>query len=154
ERTLAAETFGEGRDPKDVSDERRALAGHIAGDKAVLDAMRGDGEAAMAHAQEALAALPKGDSVHRGGVFVALGHAHRLRGKLAEADAAYAEASQLSFAASNIFIGLLALNFRAMIAVQQGRLQQAEELCRRVISTADTSGVVSSMAGSAYAALG
>ncbi|HEV8190154.1 MAG TPA: hypothetical protein VGP82_01515, partial [Ktedonobacterales bacterium] len=154
ERTLSAETYGAGRDPHELEGERRALSGHIAGDKAVLDAMRGDGEAAMAHAHEALAALPKSDSVHRGGVFVALGHAHRLRGALAEADAAYAEASRVSFAAGNVFIGLLALNFRAMIAVQQGRLSQAEELCRQVIAATDTQSAASSMAGSAYAALG
>jgi LuxR family transcriptional regulator, maltose regulon positive regulatory protein len=154
ERALFARDYDAGRDPMELQGEQRALAGHIASDKAVLDAMRGDGEAAMARAQEALAALPKHDSVHRGGVFVALGHAHRLRGELAKADAAYAEASQVSFAAGNVFIGLLALNFRAMIAVQQGRLRQAEDLRRRVIAATESQGAASSMAGSAYAALG
>lgn len=154
ERSLAAETDGEGHGAKALSDAQRALAGHIAGDKAVLDAMHGNGEAAMAHAQEALAVLPKENRVQRGGVFVALGHAHRLRGELRQADAAYAEASQVSFSAGNAFIGLLALQFRAMIAVQQGRLQQAEEFCRRIIAAADTEGPVTSMAGGAYAALG
>jgi LuxR family maltose regulon positive regulatory protein len=151
ERALHAS--GDGRDPEARAEGLRALAGHIAGDKAVLDAMRGEGEVAMTHARQALAKLPKSDAVHRGGALVALGHAYRLKGELRRADDAYAEASQVSFAAGNTFIGLLALNFRAMVSVQQGRLRQAEDLCRRVIAAIEARGAAA-MAGGAYASLG
>lgn len=135
--------------------QQRLLAGRIASDRAVLSSMHGDVDVTFAYAQIAQDNLPDGDGLRRGGAAITLGHAWRLKGDLAAADAAYADAAKLSNEAGSPFLAALALDMRTLVANARGELRLVASLSRQIIALAESRGAAArSLAGNAWATLG
>src|SRR5262249_8023050 len=121
----------------------------------MLAGMRGEAETAIAQAQIALADLPEDDALYRGSVALTLGHTYRQLGQMRDADAAFAEATQLSLAAGNLQTATIALGGRALALTERGLLREAADLLRRVIALAEEAGgAARGLAGEAYTGLG
>jgi LuxR family maltose regulon positive regulatory protein len=134
---------------------KRLLVGRIACDRAVLASMRGEADATISYAQTAIDNLADDDSLRRGGALITVGHARRFKGDLAAADAAYAEAAQLTFAAGSPFLGALATDMRMLLANARGQLCLSANLSRQIIALAESRGEAArALAGNAWANLG
>ena len=134
---------------------KRLLIGQIACDRAVLASMRGEADAAIACAQTAIDNLADDDSLRRAGAFITVGHAQRLKGDLAAADDAYAQANRLSNAAGSPFLAALAIDMRTLVAMARGQLHLVADLSRQIIAMAESQGEgARSLAGNAWANLG
>lgn len=141
-----------------TDDERRRhrlLTGRIACDRAVLSSMHGNADDTIAYVQIVQECLPDDDTLRRGGAAITVGHAWRLKGNLAAADAAYAEAFRLSSAAGSPFLAALALDMRTLVANARGQLRMAANLAHQIIALAEARGEgARSLAGNAWANLG
>jgi LuxR family maltose regulon positive regulatory protein len=154
ERALQAQLSGDVAQSLDA-EVQRALESGIATGRAVIASWRGDAAGAERLARAALAVWAADDAHGRAGPMLALGHALRLRGDLGAAEASYGEASRLSFASGNHFMGTLALTQRAYTLVLAGRPRAAAELYRQAIAAAESrDGESSGLAATAYAGLG
>ncbi len=133
----------------------RRLTGRIACDRAVLSSMRGDADATFAYVQTMQERLPKDDSLRWGGAAITIGHAWRLKGNLAAADEAYAEAFRISNAEGSPFLAALAIDMRTLVANARGELRLAANLSRQIIAMAESRGEAArSLAGNARTNLG
>lgn len=139
----------------DDEQQQRRLIGRIACDRAVLSSMYGNADATIAYVQTMQENLPEDDSLRRGGAAITMGHAWRLKGDLAAADSAYAEAVRLSSAAGSPFLAALATDMRTLVANARGQLHLAANLSRQIIAMAESRGEAArSLAGNAWANLG
>jgi LuxR family maltose regulon positive regulatory protein len=136
-------------------DEWHGVVGEVAACRATLAVMRGDASGAIAHAHVAIANLPEDEAAFRGGIGLPLGIAYMVNGQMRAAEAALAEASRVSLASGNVATASIALNMRALVLTQQGRLRAAADLYRQVIAMAEARGGASlALAGAAYTGLG
>jgi len=101
------------------------LRGNIAAIRAYVAAQQGDVARTIELANLALELLPAENLGERGVVFFVLGAAYLLRGDLAGAGEAMAEASLVGQQGGNIHLAVPALNALAGIQAQQGRLHKA-----------------------------
>jgi LuxR family maltose regulon positive regulatory protein len=111
----------------------RAWLGGVATARAHIARVQGDGAAALAFSERALALLPEDDLSSRGIVAVNLGIAQWYRGRLAEAEVALAEAQRAAHASGNAHVEFAARLFATRIVVAQGHLGQAAVRLRQII---------------------
>lgn len=135
------------------------LRGDVTTIRAYVAAQQGDVGRTIELAHLALELLGPDSLGERGIVFFVLGGAHLLRGNVAEAGKALAEASTVGWQGGNIHIAVPALNALAGIQSQQGRLRQAYATAQEGVhlATASTgrplpiaSGPLSALAEVAY----
>jgi LuxR family maltose regulon positive regulatory protein len=111
----------------------RTWLGGVATARAHMARVRGDGAAALAFSERALALLPEDDLSSRSIVAVNLGIAQWYRGRLAEAEVALAEAQRAAHASGNAHVELAARLFATRIVVAQGKLGQAAARFRQIV---------------------
>ncbi|MGD2179069.1 MAG: LuxR C-terminal-related transcriptional regulator, partial [Anaerolineae bacterium] len=121
--------------------ERMKIQGRAATIRAFLAFYRGDTRGTDEYARQALDYLPEDDLTWRSAATVALGDAYSFVGDLAAACRVRSEALDLSQAAGNIYIVLIASMKLAVTLRQQGRLEQVIEICRRQLRLANRSGL-------------
>jgi LuxR family maltose regulon positive regulatory protein len=110
------------------------LLGHEAAIRAYAAASRGEAQAAISFARQALDNLPESNLVIRSVVTFTLGTAYRINGNSAEASHVLEKAARLGHQAGNLYLELGAIASLADIFYGQGKLHQAfdtyEELLR------------------------
>jgi LuxR family maltose regulon positive regulatory protein len=153
ERSLRAaeQALGIGTDlgagPKSVQQgptpdrDREKLQGRIAVSRASLAFFRGDVPGLLKHADQALAYLPEQDLAWRSIAAIALADAHRIRGDMKETYRARLEALEISKAAGNIYMILVASMKLAVTMRQQGQLAEVMEVCEQQLQLADECGL-------------
>jgi LuxR family maltose regulon positive regulatory protein len=102
-----------------------ALLGGAATARAHMARVRGDGAAALAFSERALALLPEDDRSSRSIVALNLGIAQWYRGRLAEAERALAEAEHAAHASGNAHVEFAACVFSTRLLVAANKLRQA-----------------------------
>ena len=123
--------------------DRDELRGKISAVWALLSMYRGDVVQVIRHSREALRILAKEDLTWRGVVTTMLGMAHGWAGdgNMEKAEQAFSEAISISQKAGNVSFHLFAGLALAGIQTYQGRMGEAEELCRRLLQIAEESGM-------------
>jgi len=137
---LATEPPPMGPDHLPVSD-RMKIQGRAAAIRAFLAFYRGDIPAISKYSHQALEYLPEQDLTWRSTATVALGDAYSLIGETAAAYRVRSEAVELSKAAGNIYMTLIASMKLAVTMRQQGRLERVIEICQQQFQHADESGL-------------
>ena len=137
---LATETPPIERDLLPGSD-RKKIQGRAAAIRAYLAFYRGDVEAIYKYSRQALEYLPEQDLTWRSTATVALGDAYSFVGETAAAYRVRSEALELSKAAGNIYMTLIASMKLAVTMRQQGRLERVIEICQQQFQHADESGL-------------
>jgi len=137
---LATETPSMGRDRLSGSD-RKKIQGRAAAIRAFLAFYRGDVPAIHEYSRQALEYLPQQDLTWRSTATVALGDAYSFAGETAAAYRVRSEALELSKAAGNIYMTLIASMKLAVTMRQQGRLERVIEICQQQFQHADESGL-------------
>jgi LuxR family maltose regulon positive regulatory protein len=121
--------------------DKMKLRGRAAALRAHLAASQGDVQGLIQYARQALQYLPENDSTWRSTAFDGLGNAYSFLGDVASAYQARSEALEVSRAAGNVYMILFASLKLAVTLRDQGRLQQAMEICRQQLELADESGL-------------
>lgn len=154
ERSLLLNT-GNQRQHLLSSNERQALMGKIALDKANLAVLRGDASSARALSQEALAVLPQEEACLRNEALLRFGDASLAQGNLQAASSAYTEATRSHLEEIEPFLAVRALDRQATVCALQGRLHQAADFYRKAIRLIEIlGGEARARSGDAYADLG
>lgn len=117
-----------------------AIDGHVAAIRAYAAWVEGDHQRAVEHARLALERARDEGRIARGFAANALGSALVECGDLVGAQQALNDAIEL--AGPDTHIGLLAVASLAYVLVRQGRLVQAERLCRDALGVTDQAGFV------------
>lgn len=137
----------------DASDLQE-LHGRIAAVRAFVATFKGDTEATVRHAEDALRLLAP-QSTWRGGAGIALGDACTVSGETMAASEAYRAALTASQTAGNLYLTLNAGFKFAAVLRQRGLLRQAYDICSAQIALAEKSGLAqTAMAGCSYALRG
>ncbi len=121
--------------------DRMKLQGRIAATRAFMAFFRGDVSGIVQHARRAIEYLPEQDLTWRGTATVALGDAHIIKGEMAAAYRAQLEAVEVSRAAGNTYMILIANLKLAITLRQRGQLQQSIEICRQQMQFAGENGL-------------
>ncbi len=133
----------------------REILGEVAAVRATIATLRGDTGAAIEFSREALECLPEENLLLRGVIANTLGAAYDSSGDAAEASRAFAEAAELSQAAGNPLIALIALGNLAKLQETEGQLHRAAETCQTAIRfAAQQPGGLHPAAGMAHVELG
>jgi LuxR family maltose regulon positive regulatory protein len=120
--------------------DSRKLRGRLAAIRALMVSWWRDVPEIIRYARQALDYLPEQDP-WRGPAAIALGDAYDSQGDLAAAYQVRLEAAEACKAAGDIVFCMVA-NLKVAITLRaQGRLQQAIEICRQQIQSADESGL-------------
>ncbi len=136
EKRLTARKTASPKDGETQTAECQALEGEIAALRATVAGMRGDVEAVARHARTALAQLPKEEQLLRGVLSNALGTAYQSQGDAVAASQAFREAAEMSRAAGNTLIALIALGNLSREQEVQGKLRQAADTCLEALDLA------------------
>ena len=138
-----------------VSDsDREGLLGRIAVIRAYMLTRAGNLPGAVTCSKQALKLLPSKDLNWRSVAATTLGMGN-VTGKLAEQQQAFVEAMKISKAAGNVYYHIFAGSCLGAIMFRRGRLKEAEDLNRRLLSLAIENGIEQTgIAGSLYASLG
>jgi LuxR family maltose regulon positive regulatory protein len=110
-----------------------ALMGQVASAQAFLARARRDNASAIKKSEQALALLPDSAVAVRGNIAMNLGLAYWHDGRIVEAAAVLAQASDLSQRSGNSVALLTAQVFLARILASQGKLHQAAVTCEKII---------------------
>jgi LuxR family maltose regulon positive regulatory protein len=121
--------------------ERRMIQGRASAIRAFLAFYRGDAQGTREYARQALEWLPEEDMTWRSTAMVALGDAHSFAGDLVGANRVRSEAVEVSKAAGNLYMFLIASMKLAVTLRQLGQLERATELCRQQLQLAEESGL-------------
>ena len=113
--------------------ERARVLGEVAAARAEVARMRGELPRAIELSHQALEILPEDTLLLRSVVALNLGSAYWTSGDVAAASRASSEAANLSQAAGNFYVTLVALRGLALVKAAQGRLREAAELYRRAL---------------------
>jgi LuxR family maltose regulon positive regulatory protein len=121
--------------------DREKIQGRAAAIRAFLAFYRGDIPAISQYSRQALEYLPEQDLTWRSTATVALGDAYSFAGETAAAYRVRSEALELSKAAGNFYMTLIASMKLAVTMRQQGRLERVIEICQQQFQHADGSGL-------------
>ncbi|MCZ7544242.1 MAG: LuxR C-terminal-related transcriptional regulator [Anaerolineae bacterium] len=118
--------------------ERTALLGRAAASRASLAVLRGyEADIIIAAGNRALAQLPETDAYWRSWAMTMAGIAYYiLNGDVAEAERLFAEAITVGENAHNSFTNMTALIHLSRLHMVQGRIQEAEAACERLLAYA------------------
>jgi len=133
------------------------LQGRIAVIRAWMASYRGDIPKIIQYSRQALKSLPKEDLMWRSVAATSLGFAHGWSGDgdLIKAHQAFLEAKNISEAAGNIYMNLLASHSLYVIEMMQGKLKENKEKFQNLIRLAEECGMSRiGIAGSNYSILG
>ncbi len=108
-----------------ADDPDPALQGEMLAVQAIYASLYGQPDQAIQQANQALPLIDPADFLSKAAAYHALGNAHRYKGELAAALAAYAQAKQQFDMMGNAYMGQLPLYRMAHIQILQGRLHQA-----------------------------
>lgn len=125
--------------PLETTVESRIMSGSIAAVRAYLANLRGEAQLAADHAQRALEYLPINNDFScslRSVVTSIRGDASWIHGNLEAARSAYQEAVQISQAADNRYMCMIANTNLAEVLTEQGELHQAARLFRATLRDA------------------
>jgi LuxR family maltose regulon positive regulatory protein len=151
-RLQAAEQMLESATFKDS--DRKGLLGRIAVIRAYMLTRTGDLSGAISFSKQALKMLPSKDLNWRSVAATTLGMSN-VTGKLVEQQQAFVEAMNVSKAAGNIYYHIFAGSCLGSIMFRRGRLKEAEDLNRQLLSLAIENGIEQTgIAGSLYGSLG
>lgn len=123
------------------SSDRKKIQGRAAAIRAFLSSYRGDIQGTKKYARQALEYLPEQDLTFRSTATVALGDAYSFNGELAEAYRVRLEAMEMSKAAGNIYMIMIASMKLAVTMRQQGQLQRVTETCQQQLQLANENGL-------------
>jgi LuxR family maltose regulon positive regulatory protein len=123
--------------------DREKLQGKISAVWALMSMYKGDVPHVIQYSQEALSMLPQEDLTWRGVATTTLGMAHGWAGdgNMKKAEQAFSDAISISLRANNISFYLFAGLALAGIQTYQGRMGEAEDLCRRLLQKAEEYGM-------------
>jgi LuxR family maltose regulon positive regulatory protein len=121
--------------------DRIKIQGRAAAIRAFLAFYRGDVQEIDKYARQALELLPEEDLTWRSTATVALGDAYSFVGEMAAAYQVRLEALNVSKAASNIYMILIASMKLAVTMRQQGQLHRVVEICQQQYQLANESGL-------------
>ncbi len=116
------------------------LVSEVAAARLGITLYRKDLPTTIALAQQVLAMIPPDKSRVRAHTMMRLGLAYNWHGELAKADTAYAEATRLGQAASDVYTAVLAKSNQAGIRYERGELRQAAALDQQAIDLAGVMG--------------
>jgi LuxR family maltose regulon positive regulatory protein len=133
---------------------REKVRGRIAVIRALLAFFRGDVPAIIRHARQALKVLPESDSAWRSSAAISLGDAYRIQGDITEAYRARLGALEISQAAGNVYMILIASMKLAVNMRQQGRLAQVKGVCEQQLQLAKESGLSHTAVAGGFLAIG
>jgi LuxR family maltose regulon positive regulatory protein len=123
--------------------DREEMLGKISAVRALMAMYRGDVDNVIEHAYHALVLLSEEDLTWRGVVETMLGMAHGWAGdgQMLKAEKAFSSAMSIMEKAKNTSYYLFAGLALAGIYSYQGRLQDAENLCRKLLKIAQDTGL-------------
>ncbi len=127
------------RDQPSDSD-RMELRGRVAAIRAYLAFYRGDVPGIIQYSRQALEYLPEQDLTWRSTVTIVLGDAYSFKGDFVAAYRARLESFEMSKAAGNIYLFLIASLKLAITLRGQGRLQRSIDICQKQLQLANESG--------------
>jgi len=134
--------------------EKGGLVGRIAVIRAYMSTRRGDLSNTITLSKQALKLLPQGDLNWRSVAATILGMGN-VTGNLVEQQQAFAEAMKISKASGNVYYHIFAGSCLGSILSKLGKLKEAEDLNRRMLSLAIENGIgQTGIAGSLYGSLG
>jgi LuxR family maltose regulon positive regulatory protein len=110
------------------------LWGVLYTNQATIRAMRGDSDAALLLAKQAIEKTPAADNSTQARILHAIGTAELLRGDCRRAEAAFAQGAALAGRAKNRNLGLDLLSCQALAQIQAGKLSAAASLCDETLS--------------------
>ena len=146
EQMLESATFKES--------DRQGLLGRIAVIRAYMLTRTGDLSGAITFSKQALKLLPSKDLNWRSVAATTLGMSYSSD-KLVEQQQAFVEAMEISKAAGNVYYHIFAGSCLGSILFRRGRLKEAENLNRKLLSLAIENGIEQTgIAGSVYGSLG
>ncbi len=125
--------------PLETSFEAKIMLGSIAAVRAYMANVHGEAQLAADYAHKALEYLPVGNDFSCSMRSVATsihGDASWMNGNLEEARNAYLEAVQISQAAGNIYMTMIAQSNLADVLIEQGELHQAARIYAETLQTA------------------
>jgi len=131
-------------------EQTRFQRAEIGGIRSRIAAYRGDHNATIAHATEALACTDASMDWFRADALLSLGFAHRAQGRVEVAAQCFAEASRLGWQAGLAHAACWGARYQAVIYVSQGRLHDASVLLDEALERARQTGLDH---GAGYAAL-
>jgi LuxR family maltose regulon positive regulatory protein len=133
---------------------KEGLLGRIAVIRAYISTRRGDLSGTITFSKQALKLLPQGDLNWRSVAATTLGMGN-VTGKLVEQQQAFIEAMKISKAAGNVYYHIFAGSCLGSILFRRGKLKEAEDLNRQLLSLAIENGIEQTgIAGSLYGSLG
>ena len=124
-----------------VSFSKTELQGRMAAIKAFITSIRGDAPGANKLSRQALELLPEKALAWRGFVGIPLGYALIASGDLEAAGRAFSDTVTINESAGNIYYGLLARAFVAIVWLSQGKLHQANERCLKAMELVNRLGM-------------
>jgi ATP/maltotriose-dependent transcriptional regulator MalT len=128
---LAADDHGVAASHPDLTPEQRVeLRGEVATIRTICAYPRGDMEATIEYAEQALAQLPQEEGVLRSMLALYLGNARSSRGEMEAASAAYEEAMQEGRHSGNLFVAFSAMLNLGNLWRLHGRWHDAAALNR------------------------
>ena len=133
--------------------DRRKLQGRIAVTRALVAFFRGDLPGIVDYSREALRYLPEEDTAWRTSAAIALGDAHRIEGDIEAAYRARLSALEISRAAGNVYMILIATMKLAVTMRQLGQLEQVKELCQQQLQLAKESGLSHTAVAGGFSAI-
>jgi len=134
--------------------EDTSIQGEIAALRALIAILRGDVQATIEQAHQALECLPADDTFLRSLVVMNLGLAYDTVGDTPAAIYAYREAQAISQAAGILLISMMSLVQLADLEVRQGQLDKATSLYRQAIQEAEQPNKPLNLVSMAHANLG
>jgi LuxR family maltose regulon positive regulatory protein len=133
---------------------KEGLLGRIAVIRAYIATRKGDLSGTVNLSKQALKLLPQGDLNWRSVAATTLGMGN-VTGKLVEQQQAFVEAMKISKAAGNVYYHIFAGSCLGSILFRRGKLKEAEDLNRQLLSLAIEYGIEQTgIAGSLYGSLG
>ncbi len=146
-----------GESPQQPDFHKYKFQGRIAVIRAWMASYRGDIPKIIQYSRQALKSLPEEDLMWRSVAATSLGFAHGWSGDgdLIKAHQAFLEAKNISEAAGNIYMNLLASHSLYAIEMMQGKLKENKEKFQNLIQLAEEWGMSRiGIAGSNYSILG
>ncbi|MBW2409170.1 MAG: hypothetical protein JRF72_05190 [Deltaproteobacteria bacterium] len=137
--------------------EKEALQGRIAAIRGYESLLTGEVSRNIHFSKQALKLLPHEDLIWRSVAASNLGFAYSIigAGDLPKAQRAFAEAKKICEAAGNIYYNIFTGNCLAAAMLWRGRLNEAEDMCRRSLIIAEDNGILQSgTVGSLYSTMG
>jgi LuxR family maltose regulon positive regulatory protein len=153
ERAEAAITVGEEEDGQQAG--HSGLRAELLGIQANLLNVRGNAEASIACARQALELAGPENAFVQSLAYLGLGGAYRLQGDYPRLVEAYQQAIHTSRVANNHLAGMMAVTALSLMAIQHGQLHLAAEVTRQALERVERTGdAPPPISGIAYAALG